>query len=204
MNAYELLYAIGDVEDVYIQNAREHIEKRKRIPFFKWGIAAAACLLVVLLAVPVLNIFAPHHTPAPPTIDYDTLDEVREALGRGALYDKLALDGGSISVSYQSDDAGEARLDAPLQLLIRQKQGADSVRYYILFGLDDVEDSYLDGYYGDGLTKEVGGITVSYFYVFDGMNHAQAKFVYEDDLYVIDVTSSEEIDLDAYLEMVLH
>jgi DNA-directed RNA polymerase specialized sigma24 family protein len=54
---------------------------------------------------------------------------------------------------------------------------------------------------GDG--REIGDVTVHYSEIFDGSYHSQAKFVWGGDLYVIDVTSKEDIhDIQEYLDRI--
>ena len=77
------------------------------------------------------------------------------------------------------------------------------VNIYILFDKADVNDSYIGGYEEQGLSEEINGVKVHYSNIFDGSNHAQAKFIYEGNLYVIDAISSGEIDLDYFLEKLL-
>ena len=48
-------------------------------------------------------------------------------------------------------------------------------------------------------------MTVHYSLIQDGAMHGQAKFVYEGNLYVIDVNSwGNEYNLDTYIDMVLN
>lgn len=102
----------------------------------------------------------------------------------------------------------QANLEKPLQLKIRATypngETTDSVDYYIIFNRDSVDDRYIGGYEEQGLTKEINGITVHYSLIQDGAMHGQAKFLYEGNLYVIDVLSSgDKYNLDTYIDMVL-
>ena len=68
---------------------------------------------------------------------------------------------------------------------------------------DDINDCMIGGYEEMGLEKKTGGITVHYSEIFDGANHVQARFISDGDLYVIDITSKDAIDLDSFLEKIL-
>ncbi len=178
--------------------------------WLKWGTAVAACFLVFIIAIPVIMNFTEHNTPAPATKNYENMAQVRDDLGYDTLLAKLELDeSATIIVSYTSDEEGNPKFDAPLQMKLKQtyhkNPGADNVHYYVLFGKDDVNDSYIGGYEEQGLTKEINGVTVHYSEIFDGSNHTQAKFVYEGNLYVVDITTSDDkiYDLDYYLKLLL-
>ena len=110
-------------------------------------------------------------------------------------------------VTYKSDENGNADLGSPLQMKIRHRYstgtGNDLVNYYVLFGKDSVDDSYIGGYDEQGLTKIINGVTVHYSEIYDGSHHTQAKFLYEGHLYVVDLVSAGEIDLDHYLNLLL-
>ena len=94
--------------------------------------------------------------------------------------------------------------EKPIRATYPNGDAADTVHYYVIFNKDSVEDSYVGGYEEQGLTREVGGVTVHYSMIFDGATHGQAKFLYGGDLYVIDVISGgEEHTLDTYIGMVL-
>ena len=126
------------------------------------------------------------------------------------LYAKLDYDSATtrkITISYQDDGEGNATLDKPLQLLLRQTydngNGVVNANFYILFNKDDVRESYIGGYEEQGLSKEINGVKVHYSNIIDGSNHAQTQFIYEGNLYVIDAISSGKNDLDYFLEMLL-
>ena len=191
-------------------------KKPKKRAWVKWASLAAACFALVICAVPIMNlIFGGSHSDAPISNNYNSLEEVHNALGFDTLYSKLELDESntkSITISYSSingDSGLQANLEKPLQLKIRATysngETTDSVDYYIIFNRDSVDDSYIGGYEEQGLTKEINGITVHYSLIQDGAMHGQAKFVYEGNLYVIDVNSwGDEYNLDTYVDMVLN
>ena len=84
-------------------------------------------------------------------------------------------------------------MQKPTQARIDQKNGDDSIRYYILFDKDDIEDSYIGGYEEQNLSFVVNGITVHYSTVqYKTTYETQAKFVYDGNIYVIDVTTTKE------------
>ena len=191
-------------------------KKPKKRAWLKWASMAAACFTLVICAMPIMNlIFGGSHEGAPVSNTYTSIEEVHNVLGYDTLYSKLNLDESNtkrISISYDSingDNGLEANLEKPLQLQIRAAypngETTDSVDYYIIFNRDSVDDSYIGGYEEQGLTKEINGITVHYSLIQDGAMHGQAKFVYEGNLYVIDVNSwGNEHNLDTYIDMVLH
>ena len=209
---YLFMKAVDYVDDRYLGkyfSMKEKLshQKIKRKKAIKWSINIAVCFLVVLIAVPVIMHFTQHNTPAPVIKYYDNIAEVRDDLGYDTLYSKLELNGASIMLSYKSDEDGNAQLNSPLQLKIgysySTEAGKDAVDYYILFDKDNVDDSYIGGYDEQGLTKIINGVTVHYSEIFDGSNHTQAKFIYEGNLYVIDIVSTDKIDLDHYLNSLL-
>ena len=191
-------------------------KKPRKRTWVKWASLAAACFALLICALPIMNlIFEGSHSDAPVSNNYNSLEEVHDALGFDTLYSKLDLDKSNtrnISISYDSingDNGLQANLKKPLQLKIRATypngETTDSVDYYIIFNRDSVDDSYIGGYEEQGLTKEINGITVHYSLIQDGAMHGQAKFVYEGNLYVIDVNSwGNEHNLDTYIDMVLH
>ena len=209
-----LVEAIGHIDDVYLQKyfkMKENIAQTKkpsvRPKTIKWTVSIAACLIAILIAIPVIQRFTQHHATAPAIRYYETMSQVYDDLGYETLYTDLDLEGATISVSYQSDENGQAIVASPLQMLIRysytHETSTDKVDYYILFDRDHVDESYIGGYEEQGLTKDINGVTVHYSEIFDGSYHTQAKFVYENNLYVIDIVSTERIDLDFYLELLL-
>lgn len=80
---------------------------------------------------------------------------------------------------------------------------AASVRLYILFDCDSVEDSYIGGYEEQGLTQWYGDIAVHYSVIRDPRMHGQAKFLYGGNLYVLDVASGDQRTLFHYLDLLL-
>lgn len=191
-------------------------KKPKKRAWVKWASLAAACFALVICAMPIMNlIFGGSHEGAPVSNTYNSIEEVHTALGYDTLYSKLDLNESNtkhISISYDSingDSGLQANLEKPLQLKIRATypngETTDSVDYYIIFNRDSVDDSYIGGYEEQGLTKEINGITVHYSLIQDGAMHGQAKFLYEGNLYVIDVNSrGNEYNLDTYIDMVLN
>ena len=182
----------------------------------KWASLAAAGFALVICAMPIMKlVFGGSHSDAPVQITYNSLEEVHTALGYNTLYSNLDLNKSntsSFSISYDSingDSGLQANLEKPLQLKIRATypngETTDSVDYYIIFDRDSVDDSYIGGYEEQGLTKGINGVIVYYSLIQDGAMHGQAKFVYEGNLYVIDVNSwGNEYNLDTYIDMVLN
>ena len=191
-------------------------KKPRKRAWLKWTSLAAACFALVICTMPIMKLgFGGSHSDAPVSNTYNSIEEVHNVLGYDTLYSKLDLDESNtkrILISYDSikgDNGLEANLEKPLQLQIRATypngETTDSVDYYIIFNRDSVDDSYIGGYEEQGLTKEINGITVHYSLIQDGAMHGQAKFVYEGNLYVIDVNSwGNEHNLDTYIDMVLH
>ena len=110
----------------------------------------------------------------------------------------------SISISCYEDENGNVDVRDPNQLKATLSGGGIRVSYYILFGKDNVKKSYISGYEEQKLRREINGITVHYSKIYDGSYHSQAKFIYDGDLYVIDVTSKEDIhDINNYIDRIL-
>ena len=218
MTNKNIYMSLGGLDPELIMKAApaEKVQKKKKNTWVKWASLAAACFALVICAVPIMNlIFSDSHSDAPISNNYNSLEEVHNALGFDTLYSKLELDESntkSITISYSSingDSGLQANLEKPLQLKIRATysngETTDSVDYYIIFNRDSVDDSYIGGYEEQGLTKEINGITVHYSLIQDGAMHGQAKFLYEGNLYVIDVNSlGNEYNLDTYIDMVLN
>ena len=210
--------SLGGLDPELVMKAApsDKVQKKKKNTWVKWASLAAACFALVICAVPIMNlIFGDSHSDAPISNNYNSLEEVHNALGFDTLYSKLELDKSNtknISISYDAingDSGLQANLEKPLQLKIRATypngETTDSVDYYIIFNRDSVDDSYIGGYDEQGLTKEINGITVHYSLIQDGAMHGQAKFLYEGNLYVIDVNSwGNEYNLDTYIGMVLN
>lgn len=207
-----LMETIDYLDDRYLKKyfaIREQCSHQKKIrkKNVKWPISIAACFLVAIIVIPVIMHFTQNNTPAPATKYYESIAEVSNDLGYDTLYSKLELDGASIMVSYKSDEDGNAQLDSPLQMKIRNRYlteaGKETVDYYVIFDKDSVDDSYIGGYDEQGLSKNINGVKVHYSEIFDGSNHTQSKFLYEGNIYVIDIVSAEKIDLDHYLNLLL-
>ena len=218
MTNKNIYMSLGGLDPELIMKAApaEKVQKKRKNTWLKWASLAAACFALVICAVPIMNlIFGGSHSDAPISNNYNSLEEVHNALGFDTLYSKLELDKSntkSITISYSSingDSGLQSNLEKPLQLKIRATypngETTDSVDYYIIFNRDSVDDSYIGGYEEQGLTKEINGITVHYSLIQDGAMHGQAKFLYEGNLYVIDVNSwGNEHNLDTYIDMVLN
>ena len=218
MTNKNIYMSLGGLDPELIMKAApaEKVQKKKKNSWVKWASLAAACFALVICAMPIMNlIFGGSHGEAPVSNTYDSIEEVHSALGYDTLYSKLELVESNIkniSISYDpvNGDSGlQANLEKPLQLKIRATypngETTDSVDYYIIFNRDSVDDSYIGGYEEQGLTKEINGITVHYSLIQDGAMHGQAKFLYEGNLYVIDVNSwGNEHNLDTYIDMVLN
>ena len=217
MTTTNIYRSLGGLDPELIMKAApaEKVQRKKN-GWVKWVSFAAACFALVICAIPIMNlVFSGSHSDAPISNTYASLDEVHDALGFDTLYSNLTLNESTtnrISISYDSvngDNGLQANLEKPLQLKIRATypngETTDSVDYYIIFNRDSVDDSYIGGYEEQGLTKEINGITVHYSLIQDGAMHGQAKFVYEGNLYVIDVNSwGNEYNLDTYIDMVLN
>ncbi len=217
MTNTNLLQAMGRIDPKLIADAAPDVPQKKSAnkTWVKWASAVAACLVLVVCAIPIINlVFDGSHSGAHVSINYNSLEEVHTALGYETLYSKLDLeqaDTSNISISYDSisgADGEQANLEKPLQLLIRMSypngEITDRVDYYIIFNKDSVDDSYIGGYEEQGLTKEINGITIHYSFMQDGAMHGHAKFLHEGNLYVIDVNSwGNEYNLDTYIDMVL-
>ena len=139
----------------------------------------------------------PGNTP-PLSMDYSSIQAAHSALGFSTLYENISLNGSdqtNINIVYQSDFSKpdeEITLGTPREMLVQASYTTgdiiDIVDYYIIFGANSVDDSYIGGYSEQGRRKEVEGITVHYSVFESGSAvHAHAKFVYEGNLYVIHV-----------------
>ena len=216
MTNKNIYMSLGGLDPELIMKAAPAEKVQKKNAWIKWTSLAAACFALVICAMPIMNlIFGGSHSDAPVSNTYDSIEEVHSALGYDTLYSKLELVESNIkniSISYDpvNGDSGlQANLEKPLQLKIRATypngETTDSVDYYIIFNRDSVDDSYIGGYEEQGLTKEINGITVHYSLIQDGAMHGQAKFLYDGNLYVIDVNSwGNQYNLDTYIDMVLN
>ena len=216
MTNKNIYMSLGGLDPELIMKAAPAEKVQKKNAWIKWTSLAAACFALVICAMPIMNlIFGGSHGEAPVSNTYDSIEEVHSALGYDTLYSKLELVESNIkniSISYDSvngDSGLQENLENPLQLKIRATypngETTDSVDYYIIFNRDSVDDSYIAGYEEQGLTKEINGITVHYSLIQDGAMHGQAKFLYDGNLYVIDVNSwGNQYNLDTYIDMVLN
>lgn len=213
------------------QDAKMHEmrSKRKRRYTLASVISTCACAVLVLLVMPLMYaIFGGANAEAPESDYFSNMDELHMRLEYTTLYSAVDLDSAlssSIHLSYSStvssnskpdgifgpvkedNAAGEAE-NIPLQLRISTTyangDNTDSVRYYIIFNVDDVDKSYIAGYEEQGLTKTVNGVTVHYCHLDDGLFSSQAKFVYDENLYVINVDAGgTSHNLDPYLDVIL-
>lgn len=227
----------ADILDRYFTMKQTLTEKKKaKIPnWTKWASLAAACLVLLILAIPkekpLQNL---PETFAPLSHSYASIEEAHKALGKSTLYSKITLDTlnpSDISIVYDfvTGDAAtdnnievdlfagmsgvpgleQLKIPKPRQFSIRTAyhngKTIDMVEFYILFNQDSIDDSRIGGYVEQGLTKEINGIIVHYSLIADGAMHGHAKFLYEGNLYVIDVKSSGDVfTLDTYLDMVLN
>ena len=167
MTNTNLLQAMGHIDHRLIADAAPDIARKKYTnkKWIKWISLAAACFAFLICAVPIMNlIFGGSHSDAPISNNYNSLEEVHNALGFDTLYSKLELDKSntkSITISYasiNSDSGVQANLEKPLQLKIRATypngETTDSVDYYIIFNRDSVDDSYIGGYKNKVLPKK--------------------------------------------------
>lgn len=164
----------------------------------------------------------PSHTTAPDTpddgktpgatpplsVDYPTLEAAHAALGYTTLYENILLDNADytdISIIYDAysskpDESVGGAFSTPRQMLIDTSftdgKQIDQVEYYIIFGSNTVDDSYIGGYTEQNRKQEIGGITVHFsIYKSGDLLRSHAKFIYEGNLYVIHVTSHEREDI---------
>ena len=146
------------------------------------------------------------------SVEYGSIEEAHDAIKYNTLCSNIVLDESgfsSINTIFSSSDSTESLFIKPRELLIHTSYDhgsfVDMVDYYVLFNKESVDESYVDGYVEQGLTKEINGVTVHYcLFESDGGMQGQAKFLYDGNLYVIDVKSSgTECTLDTYIDMVL-
>ena len=217
MTSMNIYRSLGGIDPELIARAAPDgaTRRKKNKAWIKWASLAAACLALAVCVVPLWDaLFGGSHGNAPVSTTFESPEAVHKVLGYDTLYAGLDLEiatKSSISVSFASYDApdgAQADLEEPLQMLIRATyqngDTTDTVHYYVIFNKDSVEDSYIGGYEEQGLTREIGGVTVHYSMILDGATHGQAKFLYGGDLYVIDVISGgDDHTLDTYIGMVL-
>ena len=211
----------SDILDRYFIMKKSLEKKAKKRAWIKWAPLAAACLALVVFIVPSVFIaFQGAHSGDPSVDIYNSLDEVHDALGYDTLYSNLDLDQTrtcNISISnavvtpsgVYADGDLQMSIKKPSQLLIQASYSngelIDRVNYYIIFNKNSIDDGYIGGYEEQGLTKEINGITVHYSLIEDGALHGQARFLYNGNLYIIDVHSwGDQYNLDAYLDMVFN
>ena len=213
----------SDILDRYftMKSALTENKKSKKRAWVKWIPLAAACFILMIFIVPSVFIAFRGANSGDPGVDiYYSLDEVHDALGYHTLYANLDLTNANksnISISNTVVTPSDVKNDSDLQMMIKNPSQLliqasypngdliDRVDYYILFNKNRIEDGYIGGYEEQGLTKEINGITVHYSLIQDGAMHGQARFVYNGNLYIIDVHSwGDQYNLDTYIDMVLN
>ena len=187
--------ALGNIGESYVDEAVNYTAKKKSNAWLKWG-AIAACFALIVCAIPLVNvIFDGANHKAPISINYDSLEDMNNSLSKESLYNNSTIDVSkgeltNIAISFIADQEGKADMQKPTQARIDQKIADSNIRYYILFGKTDIEDSYIAGYEEQNLSFVVNGITVHYSTVqYKATYESQAKFVYDGNIYVIDVTT---------------
>lgn len=207
MTEKDILRAIGGIDSTLILAAEK---APKKISWKKWIATAACFLLIAFVAVGYYNVVlrgANSGDPGPQNYKFSTLAEMNAAIGKETLCNDSTVicdDDTVIRVSCFEDESGIIDLHKPSQLNVITYDGDIRIEYYIIFGRDDVSKSYIGGYEEQNLRREINGITVHYSKIFDGFHHSQAKFIYGGDLYVIDVTSKEDIhDIQDYIDKIL-
>lgn len=153
----------------------------------------------------------PGATP-PLSVDYPTLEAAHGALGYATLYENLALDRSDtndISVLYdfsyaKPEDESIESFGSPRQMCIEASYTKgnilDQVEYYVIFGSNHVDDSYIGGYAEQNRQQKIGEVTVHYAVYKRGSTlYSHAKFVYEGNLYVIHIQSHgyEDVTLES-------
>ena len=197
MTEKDILRAIGNIDAALITEAAPD-RRPLRANWQKWATLAACFCLIAALAVGYYNVvLRGAQAPGHESFDFETLTDMNAAVGIETLYNDENVTGiANISVTYYGDQPNQAK--------IRAKDGEITVHYYVLFGRDKVKDSYIGGYEEQKLRLEIGDITVHYSKIYDGAYHSQAKFVCDGNLYVIDVTSQEDIhDITDYINKIL-
>jgi hypothetical protein len=202
MTEKDILRAMSGIDSALILDAEK---PRKKTGWLKWAAVAAGFCLIVYLGFMMKIAFTGANATGPVLIEYGSIAEMNEALGRETLYsDDIIENVLYISVSYTDDGTGEADLSRPNQARIHTNNGGITVNYYVIFNRDSIKKSYIGGYEEQELRREINGITVHYSKIFDGTYHSQAQFLYGGDLYVIDVTSKEDIhDIQDYIDRIL-
>lgn len=206
MTEKDILRAMSGIDAALILDAEK---PRKETGWLKWAGVAACFCLIVYLGFMMKIAFTGANAPGPTNFYYNSFAEMNAAIGKDTLYNdaNTALaesETVSISISCYEDENGNVDVRDPNQLKATLSGGGIRVSYYILFGKDNVKKSYIGGYEEQKLRREINGITVHYSKIYDGSYHSQAKFVWGGDLYVIDVTSKEDIhDIQDYIDRVL-
>ncbi|MBQ8258932.1 MAG: hypothetical protein IJY97_05145 [Clostridia bacterium] len=206
MTEKDILRAMSGIDAALILDAEK---SRKKTGWLKWAGVAAGFCLIVYLGFMMKIAFTGANAPGPTNFYYDSFAEMNAAIGKDTLYNDANTafaesETVSISISCYEDENGNVDVRDPNQLKATLSGGGIRVSYYILFGKDNVKKSYIGGYEEQRLRREINGITVHYSKIYDGSYHSQAKFIYDGDLYVIDVTSKEDIhDIQNYIERIL-
>ena len=187
--------ALGNIGGNYVNEAVNYTAKKKKNAWLKWGVIAA-CITLIVCAIPLINvIFDGANTKAPVSINYDSLEDMNNSLGKESLYNNSTIDVSKgelthIAISFIADQEGKADMQKPTQARIDQKNDDSNIRYYILFDKTNIEDSYIAGYEEQNLSFVVNGIRVHYSTVqYKSIYECQAKFVYDGNIYVINVTT---------------
>ena len=206
MTEKDILRAMSGIDAALILDAEK---PRKKTGWLKWAGVAAGFCLIVYLGFMMKIAFTGANAPGPASFYYDSFAEMNAAIGKDTLYNDANTafaesETVSISISCYEDENGNVDVRDPSQLKATLSGGGIRVSYYILFGKDNVKKSYIGGYEEQKLRREINGITVHYSKIYDGSYHSQAKFIYDGDLYVIDVTSKEDIhDINDYIDRIL-
>ncbi|MBR6578983.1 MAG: hypothetical protein IKK74_08565 [Clostridia bacterium] len=206
MTEKDILRAMSGIDATLILDAEKPLKKTN---WLKWASIAAGFCLIVYLGFMMKIAFTGASAPGPTNFYYDSFAEMNAAIGKDTLYNDANTafaesETVSISISCYEDENGNVDVRDPNQLKATLSGGGIRVSYYILFGKDNVKKSYIGGYEEQKLRREINGITVHYSKIYDGSYHSQAKFIYDGDLYVIDVTSKEDIhDINDYIDRIL-
>ena len=206
MTEKDILRAMSGIDAALILDAEK---PRKNRNWLKWAGVAAGFCLIVYLGFMMKIAFTGANAPGPTNFYYNSFAEMNAAIGKDTLYNDANTafaesETISISISCYEDENGNVDVRDPNQLKATLSGGGIRVSYYILFGKDNVKKSYIGGYEEQKLRREINGITVHYSKIYDGSYHSQAKFIYNGNLYVIDVTSKEDIhDINDYIDRIL-
>lgn len=215
----------GDFLDEALQERAKLLPRasRKIKPLAVKWMGAVACLALALLVVPYAKlVFSGSHASGHISEQYFSVASVEQALGRDILLEpleealRLTLDPSilinpvpNITVSYTHKGGSPSMLKARYEA-VEADNSLDTVdpqtrvELYILFGRDDLDNSYIGGYEEQGLSTQYGDITVVYSLIQDPLMHGQAKFLYGGDLYVLDVQSTGDRHfLMKYLDILL-